>query len=47
MVLPRLTSGAERLGYLLLTAADETELDRLTEQALDALVIEIAAEQLV
>ncbi|HEY6836273.1 MAG TPA: ATP-grasp domain-containing protein, partial [Gaiellaceae bacterium] len=47
MVLPPLTSGAERLGYLLLSAADETELDRLTERALDALVVEIAAEQLV
>lgn len=47
MVLPPLTSGAERLGYLLLTAADEAELDARTEQALDALVIEIAAEQLV
>jgi len=47
MVLPPLTSGAERLGYLLLTAADEAELDARTQQALDALVIEIAAEQLV
>jgi biotin carboxylase len=47
MVLPPLTSGAERLGYLLLTAADEAELDARTEQALDALVIEIAAEQFV
>jgi biotin carboxylase len=47
MVLPPLTSGAERLGYLLLTAADEAELDARTEQALNALVIEIAAEQLV
>jgi len=47
MVLPPLTSGAERLGYLLLTAEDESELDARTEQALDALVIEIAAEQLV
>jgi biotin carboxylase len=47
MVLPPLTSGAERLGYLLLTAADEAELDARTEQALDAVVIEIAAEQLV
>jgi biotin carboxylase len=47
MVLPPLTSGAERLGYLLLTAPDEVELDARTEQALSALVIEIAAEQLV
>jgi biotin carboxylase len=47
MVLPPLTSGAERLGYLLLTAADEAGLDRRTEDALNALVIEIAAEQLV
>jgi biotin carboxylase len=47
MVLPPLTSGAERLGYLLLTAADEAELDARTEEALNALVIEIAAEQLV
>jgi biotin carboxylase len=47
MVLPPLTSGAERLGYLLLTAADEPELDARTEEALNALVIEIAAEQLV
>jgi biotin carboxylase len=47
MILPPLTSGAERLGYLLLTAADETELDARTEEALNALVIEIAAEQLV
>ena len=44
MVLPPLTSGAERLGYLLLTAAGESELDARTEQALDALVIEIAAD---
>jgi biotin carboxylase len=47
MILPPLTSGAERLGYLLITAADEPELDARTEEALDALVIEIAAEQLV
>jgi biotin carboxylase len=45
MVLPPLTSGAERLGYLLVTAGDETELNTRTEQALDALVIEIAAER--
>jgi biotin carboxylase len=47
MVLPPLTSGAERLGYLLLTAANEAELDARSEEALNALVIEIAAEQLV
>ena len=47
MALPPLTSGAERLGYLLLTAGDETELDARTERALEALVVEIAAEQLV
>jgi biotin carboxylase len=47
MVLPPLTSGAERLGYLLLTAADEAELDARTEQALEALDIQIASEQLV
>jgi biotin carboxylase len=44
MTLPPMTSGAERLGYLLLTANDEDELDALTEQALAALDIEIAAE---
>jgi biotin carboxylase len=43
MVLPPLTSGAERLGYLLLTAEDEAELDARTERALEALVVEIAA----
>ncbi|HKD34975.1 MAG TPA: ATP-grasp domain-containing protein [Gaiellaceae bacterium] len=47
MVLPPLTSGAERLGYLLLTAEDEAELDARTEQALEALDIQIASEQLV
>jgi biotin carboxylase len=47
MVLPPLTSGAERLGYLLLTAADEAELDARTRQALEALDIQIASEQLV
>jgi biotin carboxylase len=47
MVLPPLTSGAERLGYLLLTAADEGELDARTERALEALDIQIASEQLV
>ena len=45
MTLPPLTSGAERLGYLLLTAADEDELDALTERALAALEIEITAER--
>jgi carbamoyl-phosphate synthase large subunit len=44
MTLPPMTSGAERLGYLLLTAQTEDELDALTERALDALEIEIAAE---
>jgi biotin carboxylase len=44
MTLPPMTSGAERLGYLLLSAGDEDELDALTERALDALEIEIAAE---
>jgi biotin carboxylase len=44
-VLPPLTSGAERLGYLLLTAPDEQELDALTDRALAALDIEIAAER--
>jgi len=43
-MLPPLTSGAERLGYLLLTAADENGLDALTERALAALDVEIAAE---
>jgi cysteine synthase A len=45
MVLPPLISGAERLGYLLVTAADEQELDELTDRALAALEIEIAAER--
>jgi biotin carboxylase len=44
MTLPPLTSGAERLGYLLLSASDEDELDDLTDRALAALEIEIAAE---
>jgi biotin carboxylase len=44
MTLPPMTSGAERLGYLLLSAGDEDELDALTERALAALEIEIAAE---
>jgi biotin carboxylase len=42
MTLPPMTSGAERLGYLLLTAQDEDELDELTERALAALDIEIS-----
>ena len=44
MTLPPMTSGAERLGYLLLTAQSEDELDELTERALAALDVEIAAE---
>jgi biotin carboxylase len=44
MTLPPLTSGAERLGYLLLTAPDEAELDARTDGALAALDIEITAE---
>ena len=44
MTLPPLTSGAERLGYLLLTASDENELDGLTDRALAALDVEIAVE---
>jgi biotin carboxylase len=46
MTLPPLTSGAERLGYLVLTAAGEDELDDLTERALVALHVEIAVEQI-
>jgi biotin carboxylase len=42
MTLPPMTSGAERLGYLLLTAQSEEELDELTERALAALNIEIS-----
>jgi biotin carboxylase len=45
MALPPLTSGAERLGYLLLSAPDEPELDARTDRALSALGIEIAAER--
>jgi biotin carboxylase len=45
MVLPPLVSGAERLGYLLLTAPDERELDAVTDRALAALDVEIAAER--
>src|SRR5215468_2468581 len=44
MTLPPMTSGAERLGYLLLTAQSEDALDELTEQALTALDVEIVAE---
>jgi len=47
MTLPPLTSGAERLGYLLLTAPGESELDALTERALAALDVEIAESALV
>src|SRR5262245_30274160 len=42
MTLRPLSSGAERLGYLLLTAQDGEELDALTERALAALDIEIS-----
>jgi biotin carboxylase len=44
MTLPPLTSGAERLGYLLLTAPGEDELEALTDRALAALEVEIAVE---
>src|SRR5690348_17096126 len=44
MTLPPMTSGAERLGYLLLTAQSEDELDELTDRALTALDVEITAE---
>ena len=44
MTLPPLTSGAERLGYLLVSAADEDELDARTARALEALDVEIAVE---
>src|SRR5919201_3033520 len=47
MTLPPLASGAERLGYLLLTALGEAELDELTERALEALDVEIAESALV
>jgi len=39
-----MTSGAERLGYLLLTAQTENELDELTDLALAGLDVEITAE---
>ncbi len=45
MTLPPLTSGAERLGYLVITASDEAELDDRTDRALAALDIEIAVER--
>jgi biotin carboxylase len=45
MVLPPLTSGAERLGYLVLTAPNESALDELTDRALTALDVEIAVER--
>jgi hypothetical protein len=47
MTLPPLTSGAERLGYLLVSADDEDELDARTSRALEALDVEIAVETLV
>ena len=47
MVLPPLTSGAERLGYIVVTAEDQTELDERTDRALRSLVIDIAAEHAV
>jgi biotin carboxylase len=45
MTLPPLISGAERLGYLVLTASDEAELDARTDRALAALDVEIAVER--
>jgi biotin carboxylase len=45
MTLPPLTSGAERLGYLVLTAPDKAELDDLTDRALAALDVKIAVER--
>jgi biotin carboxylase len=47
MTLPPLTSGAERLGYLLVSADDEDELDARASRALEALDVEIAVETLV
>jgi biotin carboxylase len=41
MVLPPLTSGAERLGYVVVTADSAEELDARTERAFDTLEIEI------
>jgi biotin carboxylase len=46
MVLPPMTSGAERLGYLLLTAKEEAALDDLTGRALQALDVEIVEHAL-
>jgi hypothetical protein len=40
-VLPPLRSGAERLGYVVLTAGSGAELDERTRRAFDALDIEI------
>jgi biotin carboxylase len=45
MVLPPLISGAERLGYLVVTAGGEQELDDLTDDALKALDVEIAVDR--
>ena len=45
MTLPPMTSGAERLGYLLLTERAEAALDELTDRALHALDVEIVVEQ--
>jgi biotin carboxylase len=45
MVLPPLTSGAERLGYLVVTATDKAELDTRTDRALAALDVAIVAER--
>ena len=45
MTLPPLTSGAERLGYLVVSAPDEEELDERTDRALAALDVEIAVER--
>src|SRR5512133_185198 len=47
MTLPPLISGAERLGYVLVSADDEDELDARTSRALEALDVEIAVETLV
>jgi biotin carboxylase len=47
MTLPPLTSSAERLGYLLVSADDDDELDARTSAALEALDVEIAVETLV
>jgi biotin carboxylase len=47
MTLPPLISGAERLGYMLVSADAEDELDARTSRALEALDVEIAVETLV